>query len=208
MSAPTSITPVLLDHYEELVSYIQARFSRQDFARDVIHEVCEQLLRQPPQMEVRQPLAFLRKISLNRALDVCRARKIHEASHVYGQELPEHPHNEDGAYHLQFEQSLRTLVALIEKLPARQRQCFLLHRVHGMEQHEIAEQIGLSRNAVSQHVRFATQRIAQRWEPARQYFQTQRQRAKLQQAPTNGSLSTATRLPVEAATLTGGDCAP
>ncbi|RMX08293.1 sigma-70 family RNA polymerase sigma factor [Corticibacter populi] len=168
MSSPASLTPALLAHYEELVTYVHKRFPAHDFARDVIHQVCLQLLHSPPDEEVRAPLAYLRRMSLHRALDWCRARTRSQAWLDYVEAPPDsRSHDEDGACLLDFQQQLQALVDIIEALPPRPRQCFLLHRIHGMEQADIANQTGISRAAVAQHVRTATQRICRDWAPAR-----------------------------------------
>ncbi|CAI3806445.1 hypothetical protein GLGCALEP_04047 [Pseudomonas sp. MM221] len=73
----------------------------------------------------------------------------------------------DGARELDFEQQLHALLAIIEALPARQRQVFLLHRIHGMAQRDIAAELEISVNMVTQHFNRALRTIASRWEPAR-----------------------------------------
>ncbi|WP_456362327.1 RNA polymerase sigma factor [Pseudomonas syringae] len=69
---------------------------------------------------------------------------------------------------MDFEQQLKALLAIIEALPPRQRQVFLLHRIHGMPQREIAAELGISLNMITQHFGRAMRTIAQHWEPARQ----------------------------------------
>lgn len=83
-------------------------------------------------------------------------------------EVPDwHVHELDGATALDFEQQLEALLAIIEALPARARQVFLLHRIHGMPQREIADELGISTNMVTQHFSRAMRSIARDWEPAR-----------------------------------------
>lgn len=154
-------------HYDELIEHIRLRFKGRHFARDLMHDVCVQVLEKPPREPVLQPLAFLRKMIFNRAIDSVRADRIRHA-HAG---LPMPPElsidSWDGAQALDFEQQLKALLAIIEALPARQRQIFLLHRIHDMPQREIAEALDISVNMVTQHFRKAIGTIAQRWEPAR-----------------------------------------
>ncbi|CAM4371060.1 RNA polymerase sigma factor [Kerstersia similis] len=165
--AANALTPVLVQHYDELVTYVQNRFARHDFAQDVVHEVCLQLLSDPPQETIRTPLAYLRRMSLHRALDWCRAHGTRQAHQLpLDAHTPEGCHHEDGAASLLLKQQLDALIGIINALPPRQRQCFLLNRVHGMEHADIADAIGISRSAVSHHVRAAIQRISDLWEPA------------------------------------------
>ncbi|MBK5477425.1 RNA polymerase sigma factor [Pseudomonas sp. TH21] len=154
-------------HYDDLVDYIKRRFHGRDFARDLMHEVCVQMLEKPPRDPIASPLAFLRKTAFNRAIDRIRAERTRQA-HLNGH-VPEYLSVDDwdGAQALDFEQQLAALLDIIQALPVRQRQVFLLHRIHDMSQREIAEELGISVNMVTQHFGRAMKTIGQHWEPAR-----------------------------------------
>ena len=155
-------------HYDDLVAYIRRRFQGSQFAREVVHDVCLQLLEKPPQQAVKLPFAFLRRASFNRAIDRRRADNTRDAYFELSDEVPDwHVHELDGAAALDFEQQLDALLAIIDALPARARQVFLLHRIHDMAQREIAEELGISVNMVTQHFARAMRSIARDWEPAR-----------------------------------------
>lgn len=156
-------------HYDDLVAYIRRRFQGSQFAREVVHDVCVQLLEKPPQQAITLPFAFLRRASFNCAIDRRRADNTRDAWFEMTGEVPDwHVHELDGAAALDFEQQLTALLAIIEGLPARARQVFLLHRIHGMPQREIADELGVSLNMVTQHFSRAMRSIARDWEPARQ----------------------------------------
>lgn len=154
-------------HYDDLVDYIKRRFHGRDFARDLMHEVCVQMLEKPPRDPIATPLAFLRKTAFNRGIDRIRAERTRQA-HLNGH-VPEYLSVDDwdGAQALDFEQQLAALLDIIQALPVRQRQVFLLHRIHDMSQREIAEELGISVNMVTQHFGRAMKTIGQHWEPAR-----------------------------------------
>ncbi|MGF6097609.1 RNA polymerase sigma factor [Pseudomonas sp. 18175] len=154
-------------HYDELVDYIKRRFHGRDFARDLMHDVCVQMLEKPPREPIATPLAFLRKTAFNRAIDRIRAERTR---HAYLQgHVPDYVGVDewDGAQALDFEQQLTALLDIIHALPVRQRQVFLLHRIHDMPQRDIADELGISVNMVTQHFGRAMKTIAQHWEPAR-----------------------------------------
>ncbi|NIE76183.1 RNA polymerase sigma factor [Pantoea sp. Ap-967] len=154
-------------HYDDLVSYIRLRFRDRHFARDLVHDVYLQILDKPPRERVSLPLAFLRKVTFNRAIDRVRAESL-RAAHLAAASSDEPALDSwDGAQALDFEQQLLALLAIIEALPARQRQVFLLHRIHGMAQREIASELEISSNMVTQHFNRAMRAIVSRWEPAR-----------------------------------------
>lgn len=165
-STDNDLLQALALHYDDLVEHIRRRFSNQHFARDVVHDVCLQILEKPPLKAISLPIAFLRRATLNRAIDRRRAegtRTLYVQSQIAVVE--QHRDDLDGAMALEFEQRLRALLAIIESLPSRQRQVFLLHRIHGMAQQEIASELEVSVNMVAQHFMRAMRTIAQRWQP-------------------------------------------
>jgi len=154
-------------HYDDLVKFIRQRFRDRHFARDLVHDVYLQILDKPPRERVSLPLAFLRKVTFNRAIDRVRAESI-RAAHLAAASTDEPALDTwDGAHALDFEQQLHALLAIIEALPARQRQVFLLHRIHCMAQRDIAGELEISTNMVTQHFNRAMRAIVSRWEPAR-----------------------------------------
>lgn len=154
-------------HYDELVEYIRRRFNGRHFARDLVHDVCIQILEKPPREDISRPLAFLRKITFNRAVDRLRAERIRTTYAQVQMPLEQSLDAWDGSRALEFEQQVRALLAVVEALPARQRQVFLLHRIHDMPQREIAEELGISLNMVTQHFGRAMTALVRNWEPAR-----------------------------------------
>ncbi|MFJ4388658.1 RNA polymerase sigma factor [Pseudomonas soli] len=165
-STDNDLLRALALHYDDLVEHIRRRFSNQHFARDVVHDVCVQILEKPPLNAISVPMAFLRRATLNRAIDRRRAestRMLYAQSQIAVVE--QHCDPLDGAMALEFEQRLRALLAVIDALPARQRQVFLLHRIHGMPQKDIAQELEISVNMVAQHFMRAMRTLAQRWQP-------------------------------------------
>ncbi|MDD1013767.1 RNA polymerase sigma factor [Pseudomonas rubra] len=155
-------------HYDDLVEYIRRRFQGNQFARDVVHDVCVQVLEKPPKQSIRLPLAFLRRASFNKAIDRSRADTTRNTYFELSAEVPDgYVHDVDGACALSFEQQLDALLAIIEALPARARQVFLLHRIHDMPRQEIARELGITLNMVGKHLSRAMVTIAHDWEPAR-----------------------------------------
>lgn len=51
-SSSVELIGALALHYDELVEYIRRRFQGSQFAREVVHDVCLQLLEKPPQQPV------------------------------------------------------------------------------------------------------------------------------------------------------------
>lgn len=78
-SSPLPTAPLLsslVRHYEELVDYLRRRFRSPGLAREVVHEVCLRLLERPAVQDARQPIALLRRIAHDAAVDRCRAEDL------------------------------------------------------------------------------------------------------------------------------------
>lgn len=157
----------LVCHYDDLVRYVGRRFGDADFARDVVHEVCADLLDRPEPAGVRQPLAFLRRVLRNHAIDRRRGdtRRTHLTETLAGCSVRDC--HEDAASYLHGVQAVEDLAAVIQGMPDRARQVFILHRLYDMPQMAIASELDLSRNTVAKHYGQAIQLIRLQWAPAR-----------------------------------------
>lgn len=164
ISSHSVLILTLAYHYKDLVDYVRHYFGDRHFAYEVVHDVCLQLIEHPPEKVIHTPLAFLRRAIKNRAIDLCRNDERQRRYINSVAEIPDiHAHDTDGAAILDFTQRLEALKRIIESLPPRQQQVFLLHRLHGMPQLEIAQELGISRNMVTQHFSQAMATIQRTW---------------------------------------------
>jgi RNA polymerase sigma factor (sigma-70 family) len=154
-SLPTLIQ-ALLRHYDELTERLHRRFGDKNFARDVMQDVCVQLLERPPKITVRTPFAFLRRVSTHLAIDRYRHEARQQLRIDYVADLPDHaspmPTPEQS---LQSSQELDQLISLIENLPPRCREVFIMHKIHQLPQAEVAARLNISRQMVEKHLRVA-----------------------------------------------------
>jgi RNA polymerase sigma-70 factor (ECF subfamily) len=107
---------------------------------------------------VRDPGAFLNRIISNLLIDRSRrrsARPIHVGIENEA-ELAVAPAQTDG---IELEQVHRRYKELVDALPPRMRQVFLLHRVEGLGYKEIAERLDISVRTVEWHIAEAIVRI-------------------------------------------------
>ncbi|AOY96085.1 RNA polymerase subunit sigma-70 [Cupriavidus sp. USMAA2-4] len=145
----------LVRHYDELVEHLRRRFGAdRGFARDVVHDVCVNLLAEPPRQPVLTPIAYLRRATLNLAIDRHRVERARAAWVLSMDELPDGVSEAPGqARRLDAAREFERLAAAIETLPPRCREVFVLHKVHELPQAEVALTLGISRKAVEKHVR-------------------------------------------------------
>lgn len=163
-SENSSLVVTLVYHYDHLVNYVRHHFGDRHFAQDVVHDVCLELIERPPQQAVHTPLAFLHRLLKHRAIDRCRSQQALQRHLGEMQATAATFSTHDGAHILHFKQKLVALISVIEQLPPRQRQVFLLHRLHQMTQQEIADELAISRNMVTQHFARAMATIQRSWD--------------------------------------------
>ncbi|NYI02041.1 RNA polymerase sigma factor [Cupriavidus plantarum] len=146
----------LLRHYDELVDHIRRRFGDPHLARDVLQDVCVQLLERPPAGQVTKPLAFLRHVSTHRAIDRHRAestRQTHtDAWHADMGGMGDIGASPDVADAIAHRQTVDRLERSIAALPPRCQEVFILHRLHDLPQQEVAVRLGISRGMVARHL--------------------------------------------------------
>lgn len=146
----------LVRHYEELVDYLRRRFRSPGLAREVVHDVCVRLLERPAVPDARQPIALLRRIAHDAAVDRCRAEDLRRHWAEPRAELPEAPCPCPGPeQQAQGQQALQRLSATIERMPCRRQQVFILHKIHELPQAEVARRMGIGLKAVERHLRLA-----------------------------------------------------
>lgn len=137
---------------------LRRRFGDHDAAYDVIHDVCERLLVAPPVHEVHSPQAFLQRVSVDLAIDrhrvdAGRERLIESAGEDLLDAAPARTPEQATAHG----QMLASISLVIDGLPPRCRDVFILHKLHEVPQEEIAARLGISRNMVARHVMRAMQ---------------------------------------------------
>ncbi len=151
--APLSLLGALTHHYEELVTHVRRRFGDAGFAREVVHDVCVHVLEKPPATPVRVPLALLRRISHDLAVDRCRSEDAYRTRVEAAAILPDIESDvPDAARVLDGQRELRWLEDAIAALPPRCQAVFVMHKVHGMAHAEVALRLGISRKAVEKHL--------------------------------------------------------
>ena len=122
-------------------------------AEDVLHEAFVRFFRSYADRTVINPLALLGRIAMNIIRDGARSESFRrqllggEVEPVCAISPPPDPETS-----LSSRQEVRRLQDAIDRLPARCREVFLLHRVEGLPQAEVARILGISLSAVEKHL--------------------------------------------------------
>lgn len=151
-----SLVSALVHHYDELVDHLRHRFGDKSFAREVVQDVCVRLLEQPPPEPVQKPYPFLRRVSLHAAIDRYRGEQVRRAHIESVAQLPERAEEGSSAERqLAARRELDALVAIVDNLPPRCRDVFVMHKIHEVPQAEVARRLGISRQMVEKHLQRA-----------------------------------------------------
>jgi RNA polymerase sigma-70 factor (ECF subfamily) len=147
-------------HYAAIRRLLRYRLRGSDWADDLVQETYARVLTAHAQRPVESPQAFLVRTATNLVTDFHRGeqRKSRvidphlDASEV---DLPGEP-LEDA---MTRQDELARLQAAIEALPSKCRRIFVLHKIEGYSQGEIASRFGISVDAVEKHVGRAMVRL-------------------------------------------------
>lgn len=122
-------------------------------ADDVLHDAFVRMLHGYARADIRNPLAMLARIAMNIVRDGARRNATRTAMLSREVEPPctvaPPPDPETG---LAERQNLASLRDAIDSLPPRCREVFLLHRVEGLPQAEVARLLGITRSGVEKHL--------------------------------------------------------
>lgn len=152
--AKPSLLATLVRHYDELVDHVRRRFGDRGFAREVVHDVCVQLLEKRDRQDVHTPLALLRKISQDQASSLYRSERrwldrvtplADDNDAICPAPTPEHQ--------CLAARELDLLAEAINSLAPRCQMVFVMHKVHDLPQAEVARRMGISIKTVEKHLR-------------------------------------------------------
>lgn len=132
-----------------------------DLADDVVQEAYMKLMQSTTPTGVQQPVAYCMRVVRHLCIDHLRRRQTEQQ--LLGEE-DEGLAQEAGAGTPEHQAIGRQLLQCVDRclrgLPARTRQAFVLHRVHGHTQQEVAQRLGVSTALVNAMVQDAVRALA------------------------------------------------
>jgi RNA polymerase sigma factor (sigma-70 family) len=145
------ISRLFSEHNESLIQFLATRLHSVQEAKEVAQEAYVRLLSLEDSGAVSFLRAFLFKTAANLAVDRIRSRNRQRQAVDAGlcDEAREAPTPDREAASAQEVEIVRRLIG---ELPPKCRRAFLLHRVHGAEFSEIAEEMELSERMVRHYV--------------------------------------------------------
>lgn len=132
-----------------------------DLADDVMQEACIKLMQLPPPPCVQQPVAYCMRVVQHLCIDHLRRRQAEQRVFADEADGVGNEASTTSPEHVAIgRQCLREVDRCLRTLPARTRQAFVLHRLHGRTQQDVADQLGVSITLVNFMVREALQALA------------------------------------------------
>ncbi len=153
-------------HARELEAFARQRVGG-DEARDVVHDAYLRMLDYAGDATIENPRAYLYRVTANVANDLGAKSKVRA-------EWAE-PDIEPDALHsptpgpeatVTARDALRCCQAALEELPEICRHVFLLHRVDGMAQCDVASALGIPKRTVERYIAKALAHCLKRVQPA------------------------------------------
>lgn len=135
------------------LTLVGARAGMED-AADVVQESFAKALAADKARPIRDPLHFMFRVVRNTALSRLRDRARHPVRGFAAQEdfASSDPSVERA---LLASERLRRALAIIERMPERRREAFVMHRVEELSYPQIARRMGVSIKAVEKHISLA-----------------------------------------------------
>lgn len=161
MSRPSSSRNGWLAFYGELIGAWSRRSGSRHDAEDAAHDAVESLLKADASVALKAR-GYLFQAAGHRLID--RWRKQARAEHVPIHDLDEHeqPAVYDPESPVRAARLADDLARALAELPPKCREAFVLNRIEGWTQAEVAEHMGLSRNMIERHVMRAIGHVRER----------------------------------------------
>lgn len=148
----------MVKYYNELIYYVQKLTNDKEKSTDIIQETYTKTLEKSKNSNIENERAFLYKVARNLVIDQSRKKKK-----IQKIEFEEHEHSipkteqpEDIALNYSRKRELKNI---INTLPTRSKQAFVLHVLKGYSRQEIAKIMGISVNAVQKHITRGTKKL-------------------------------------------------
>lgn len=138
---------------------IRSRVGSDDEANDLVQDAFARLLGARPMEGLRSPGAFLNRIVRNLLID--RARRLSaRPPHVQFDTETEFAVAPEQAELIELDQMRRRYRDVVESLPPRMREVFVLHRIDELSYKQIATRLDISVRTVEWHIAEAIVRIS------------------------------------------------
>lgn len=148
----------MLKYYNELLYFAQKQVGDKEKAKDIIQETYSKVLEIKEKLEINNERAYLYKIAKNIV--------ISEA--LENQKMPSTEYEENSNISPIYEQPEEVLIQedqekifmqIIEELPQRAKEAYILHTIEGYSRKEIGNMLDITSNAVEKLIKRASLKV-------------------------------------------------
>ncbi|OZI74210.1 sigma-70 family RNA polymerase sigma factor [Bordetella genomosp. 12] len=150
LAGPT-VEHLYREHRPWLMGWLRRKLGCAHHAEDMTQDVFTRILQGSKQIHAGQARAFLVTVARGMVVDHWRHRALESAYLEYLAGLPQ-AHAPSAQERLEIMQALSALDRMLDGLPARARQAFLLSQLDGLSYAEIAARLGVSVSSVQQYM--------------------------------------------------------
>jgi RNA polymerase sigma-70 factor (ECF subfamily) len=149
LSIKTDIEIIFKKYYKLIFNIINGKIRDYNLADDLTQDVFYELYRKKDKIKIQTSLkSYLIRSAINTALNQLRKKKIE-----YTETLPETHY--DNSYENDYSETdilKQVLYNAIDNLPPKCKQVFVMSRTHGLTYEEIAEELGIAKKTVDNHI--------------------------------------------------------
>jgi RNA polymerase sigma-70 factor, ECF subfamily len=149
----------MINYYKEVFSYVKKNIFDKEIAQDITQETFARVIKKADNSSIDNERALLYRVAKNIMVDLYRKKSDIKEISFNEEEYISEFHNADDRI-IQDEQQ-QLLIQEIDKLPKKRRQAFTLHIIQGYSRKEVSQIMGISFNAVEQHISRASNQIKQ-----------------------------------------------
>lgn len=148
-----NVEAIYLNHQSELQFHLTRIVNCPDIAADLAQESFIIFFREAQKQTIDHPRGFLFRVAKNLAYDHIKHRKVTE-NYVQTKEQSLPPPSEFPSAEklVSIDERLAAITRILDELPLRTREIFILNRVYGMTYTETAQELGISDSAVEKHM--------------------------------------------------------
>jgi RNA polymerase sigma factor (sigma-70 family) len=148
-----NVEAIYLSHQSELQFHLTRIVNCPDIAADLAQESFIIFFREAQKQTIDHPRGFLFRVAKNLAYDHIKHRKVTENyEQTKEQALPPSSEFPSAEKLVSVDEKLAAVARILDELPLRTREIFVLNRVYGMTYAETAKEFGISDSSVEKHM--------------------------------------------------------